>query len=106
MTVATLNMVRLDRRQRASLQAQLYRQIRELIISGQLKPGVRVPSTRDLVSQLGVSRNTIVYALDKLVSEGYLNSRVGSGIYVADLPTHFVTPTRIRTASSRKAPHT
>jgi len=94
MPVATLNMVRLDRRQRASLQAQLYRQIRELIISGQLKPGVRVPSTRDLVDQLGVSRNTIVYAMDQLVSEGYLNSRVGSGIYVAKLqtrPEHLIT---------------
>ncbi len=87
MTVATLNMVRVDRRQRASLQAQLYSQIRELIISGQLRPGVRVPSTRDLVDQLGVSRNTIVYALDQLIAQGYLTSRIGSGIYVADLPT-------------------
>src|SRR5215813_2548040 len=94
MVVATLNMVRLDRRQRASLQAQLCRQIRELIISGQLQPGVRVPSTRDPVGQLGVSRNTIVYAMDKLVSEGYLNSRIGSGIYVAKLqtgPKHRIT---------------
>ena len=87
MAAATLNMVRIDRRQRVALQAQLYRQIRDLIISGQLKAGIRLPSTRDLVWQLGVSRNTIVYALDQLVSEGYLNSRVGSGIYVAHLPT-------------------
>ena len=85
MSVATLNMVRLDRRRAASLQAQLYNQIRELIFSGQVKPGVRLPSTRDLVGQLGVSRNTIVYALDRLVAEGYLNSRIGSGIYVSDL---------------------
>jgi len=81
-------MVRLDRRQRVSLQAQMNRQIRELIVSGQLKAGVRLPSTRDLVLQLGVSRNTIVYALDQLIAEGYLHSRVGSGIYVADLLTH------------------
>ena len=86
MPMATLNMVRVDRRQKAALQSQLYRQIRELIISGQLKAGVRLPSTRDLVGQLGVSRNTIVYALDQLVAEGYLRSRLGSGIYVEDLP--------------------
>src|SRR5690242_7641617 len=86
MPIATLNMVRVDRRQRASLQLQLYRQIRELIIDGQLPAGVRLPSTRDLVGQLGVSRNTIVYALDQLVAEGYLRSRTGSGIYVQDLP--------------------
>jgi GntR family transcriptional regulator/MocR family aminotransferase len=90
MKVATLNMVRLDRRQRTSLQSQLYRQVKELIITGRLKAGVRVPSTRDLVGQLGVSRNTIIYALDQLAAEGYLNSRIGSGIYVADLPTREV----------------
>ncbi|HZI48745.1 MAG TPA: PLP-dependent aminotransferase family protein [Pyrinomonadaceae bacterium] len=85
MPVATLNMIRLDRRLRASLQSQLYRQLRELIISGKLQTGIRLPSTRDLVGQLDVSRNTIVYALDRLIGEGYLNSRIGSGIYVADL---------------------
>lgn len=86
MAIATLNMVRVDRRQNVALQLQLCRQIRELIISGQLSAGVRLPSTRDLVGQLGVSRNTIVYALDQLVAEGYLRSRIGSGIYVEDLP--------------------
>jgi len=85
MPIATLNMVRLDRRQRESLQTQLYRQIRRLIMSGQLTAGVRLPSTRDLVTHLGVSRNTIVYAFDQLVAEGYLESHVGSGIYVSDL---------------------
>src|ERR1700681_2816326 len=85
MPIATLNMVRLDRRQRESLQKQLYRQIRELIMTGQLEAGVRLPSTRDLVSQLGASRNTIVYAFDQLVAEGYLDSRAGSGMYVAAL---------------------
>jgi GntR family transcriptional regulator / MocR family aminotransferase len=85
MPIATLNMVRLDRRQRESLQKQLYRQIRELIMTGQLEAGVRLPSTRDLVSQLGASRNTIVYAFDQLVAEGYLDSRAGSGMYIAAL---------------------
>lgn len=87
MPIATLNMVRLDRRQRTSLHSQLYWQIRKLVISRQLTPGIRLPSTRDLVTQLGVSRNTIVNALDQLVSEGYLHSQMGSGIYVADLQT-------------------
>ena len=86
MPIATLNMVRLDRRQRESLQTQLSRQIRRLIMSGQLAAGVRLPSTRDLVGQLGASRNTIVYAFEQLIAEGYLDSRIGSGIYVADLP--------------------
>src|SRR5690242_7959614 len=100
MTVATLNMVRFDRRLRASLQTQLYRQVRELIISGQLRAGFRIPSSRDLVGMLGVSRNTIVYALDHLVAEGYLISRVGSGMYVADLPTRTTNPSAIKASTS------
>src|SRR5215468_1194645 len=86
MVVATLNMIRIDRRLRESLQLQLYRQIRQAIISGSLTADVRLPSTRDLVGQLGLARNTIVYAFDRLVSEGYLEGRRGSGIYVAELP--------------------
>src|SRR5258706_3718832 len=112
MPIATLNMVRLDRRQRNPLQSQLYRQIRELIMSGQLPAGVRLPSTRDLVNQLGASRNTIVYAFDQLVAEGYLDSRVGSGIYIADLQlgkapiSKTVAPTtrpKIQPGTSRRA---
>src|SRR5215831_11828457 len=86
MVVATLNMIRIDRRLRESLQLQLYHQTRQAIISGSLTAGVRLPSTRELVGQLGLARNTIVYAFDRLVSEGYLEGRRGSGIYVAELP--------------------
>ena len=98
MPIATLNLVRVDRRQKATLQSQLYQQVRELIIKRQLKAGARLPSTRDLVAQLGVSRNTIVYALDQLVAEGYLRSRTGSGIYVEDLPgpNRPVWPARVK----------
>lgn len=83
----TLNMVRIDRRLSEPLQLQLYKQIRRAIISVELPPGARLPSTRDLVDQLGLSRNTIVYAFERLVAEGYLDSRVGSGMYVARLPS-------------------
>src|SRR5882762_9443853 len=85
MVVATLNMIRIDRRLRDSLQIQIYQQIRLSIVSGAFRAGVRLPSTRDLTRQLGVSRNTIVYAFDRLVAEGYLEGRRGSGIYVAEL---------------------
>jgi GntR family transcriptional regulator/MocR family aminotransferase len=87
MTVVTLNMIRLDRRRRESLQFQLYEQVRQAIISGELNAAIRLPSTRDLVEQLSLSRNTIVYAFERLVAEGYLESRRGSGMYVAYLPT-------------------
>ena len=99
-------MIRMDRRLRDSLQQQLYQQIRSATMSGALTAGVRLPSTRDLVRQLGLSRNTIVYAFDRLVSEGYLESRLGSGIYVAQLPgmnTTSISSSRSYAASSARS---
>ena len=100
MVVATLNMIRIDRRLRESLQLQLYREIRQAIISGSLTAGARLPSTRELVGQLGLARNTIVYAFDRLVSEGYLEGRRGSGVYVAALPQLRAPPIAARAAST------
>ena len=101
MVVATLNMIRIDRRLRQSLQIQIYQQIRLSIISRALRAGVRLPSTRDLTSQLAVSRNTIVYAFDRLIAEGYLEGRRGSGIYVAELQ---LTPSAQIAGSYRQSP--
>ncbi len=73
------------------LHYQLYRGIREAILAGRLPPGVRVPSTRRLAQDLGVSRSTALVAFDQLVAEGYLVGAVGSGSYVARLiPDHLL----------------
>lgn len=50
---------------------------------GRLSPGMRVPATRTLAGELGVSRNTVALAYDELMSLGYLSARVGDGSYVA-----------------------
>jgi DNA-binding GntR family transcriptional regulator len=50
---------------------------------GRLPPGVRVPATRTLARELGVSRNTVAVAYEELTSLGYLSARVGDGSYVA-----------------------
>jgi GntR family transcriptional regulator/MocR family aminotransferase len=49
---------------------------------GRLSPGARVPATRTLARELGVSRNTVALAYDELMSLGYLSARVGDGSYV------------------------
>jgi len=72
-----------DRSARPTLQDQLARQIRERIRSGDLAPGDPLPSTRDLASELKLSRNTAVYAYERLISEGYLESAARTGIYVS-----------------------
>ena len=69
----------------------LYAGLRGAILRGQLRPGARLPSTRELATQYGVARGTVVTAFAQLESEGYLNSTVGSGTYVnAILPDHLL----------------
>jgi GntR family transcriptional regulator/MocR family aminotransferase len=63
---------------------QIYGQIRELIRQGQLRAGSRLPSTRQLANDLGVSRNIVVFAYEELKAEGYIVSHVGAGTLVAD----------------------
>ena len=72
----------IDRAARPTLQDQLARQIRDRIRSGDLAPGDTLPSTRDLATELKVSRNTAVYAYERLISEGFLQSSPRAGVFV------------------------
>jgi GntR family transcriptional regulator/MocR family aminotransferase len=69
---------------RHDLSGQIYRQLRAGILEGRLAGGTRLPSTRDLAIQLGVSRKTTLDVFERLLAEGYLNARAGSGTFVAD----------------------
>ena len=68
---------------RQGLAGQLYRQLRAGIVDGRLAPGERLPSTRDLATQLGVSRKTTLDVFERLIAEGYLRARAGDGTFVA-----------------------
>jgi DNA-binding FadR family transcriptional regulator len=68
------------------LYRQISNQLRELIVSGEFPVGSRLPSERDLAVQLGVSRPSLREALIALEVEGYIEVRMGSGIYVCELP--------------------
>jgi GntR family transcriptional regulator/MocR family aminotransferase len=61
----------------------LYASLRTEILNGRLRPGARLPSTRDLARQYSMARGTIVNAFDHLRSEGYVEGSVGSGTYVS-----------------------
>jgi GntR family transcriptional regulator/MocR family aminotransferase len=79
-------------RGRDDLSGQIYRQLRSGIVEGRLAAGERLPSTRDLATQLGVSRKTTLDVFERLTTEGYLRSRPGDGTFVAEglirVPTH------------------
>jgi GntR family transcriptional regulator/MocR family aminotransferase len=68
----------------ATLQKQVYDEIRAAILAGTLKPGTALPSSRECARELKVSRNTIVLAFERLANEGYLRMRSGSGTFVSD----------------------
>lgn len=65
--------------------AALHGQLRAAILDGRLKPGLRLPATRELAAALDISRNTAVAAYDLLLGEGYIEARRGAGNFVADL---------------------
>jgi GntR family transcriptional regulator/MocR family aminotransferase len=91
------------------LYKQLYERLRAAILEGQLERGARLPSTRTLASELGVSRGTIALAYEQLLLEGYLESRVGQGTAVArQLPAMLLREhtdrTRNQPAAAAKPP--
>ena len=80
---AFLDAINLNRNSTVQLYQQIYDSLRGLIISGELASGTRLPSTRELMYDLKVSRTTVRHAFDQLIDEGYLSTRGGSGTYVA-----------------------
>lgn len=82
------------------LYRQLYERLRANILSSQLRAGARLPSSRSLAQELGISRNTVTAAYDQLLAEGYIESRVGHGTSVIPLPPEQL----INVAPARLAP--
>ena len=75
-------LIYLDRDGDLNLQNQLRQKLVDAILAGSLPPGRRLPSSRQLATQLDVARNTVVLAYQQLSAEGYLVSRERSGVYV------------------------
>jgi GntR family transcriptional regulator/MocR family aminotransferase len=77
---------------REPLHAQLERQLRAAIRDGRLASGARLPPTRALAGELGVSRGVVVEAYAQLTAEGYLAARRGAGTLVAAAPRPMAAP--------------
>ena len=75
--------IALDSRGATPMYQQLYEWFRRAILEGQLRPGQRVPSTRNLAAELKVSRIPISSAYEQLQAEGYFETFVGAGTCVA-----------------------
>lgn len=79
-------MIKLDSEENAntSLYRKLYDSLRKAIMSGEYQAGEKLPSSRELSKTLGISRNTVVNCYEQLNAEGYIETRFGSGSFVAE----------------------
>jgi GntR family transcriptional regulator/MocR family aminotransferase len=87
------------------LRGQLERQLREGIRSGRLRAASRLPPSRELARELGVSRGVVVDAYSQLVAEGYLIARQGSGTEVADSIGAQPAPSSVRPSRTSAIRH-
>src|SRR5881227_2392057 len=104
-SIIAFEMIRLDRTSAEPLHQQLYRQIRDELRSGNFSDNSsRLPSSRALAADLGISRLTVNLAFSKLHAEGYLQSKAKSGTFVAHpLPEAFLSPTEFTTGQVRRS---
>ncbi len=81
--VALFTFINLDRKSSVPLFQQLYAQIRQAVLSGILTSDIRLPSSRSLAKELGISRMCVLMAFEQLNAEGFIEGRVGVGTYVS-----------------------
>src|ERR1700733_7361640 len=103
--------IALDRKSKVAMYRQLYDWFRHAITSNQLRPGQRVPSTRNLAAELKISRIPVLAAYEQLLAEGYLETFVGAGTSVAkSIPDEAARPAAGKSGTTslhqagRKAP--
>jgi len=82
---ALLLSIAIDHESARPISTQLYAALRDLMLSGAIAAGQRLPASRTLARDLGLSRTTVIDAFDRLIAEGLVESRVGSGTFVSDV---------------------
>src|SRR5260370_7039322 len=97
-------LLRLDRDRGQPLRSQLETGLRDAIRDGRLRAGERLPSSREFARELGVSRGLVQECYGQLLSEGYLDSRVGSATRVAQHPYPGAYPPRERDGAAPVPP--
>jgi DNA-binding transcriptional MocR family regulator len=95
--------IHLNRDSEEPIYRQLIRQVQSLIDSGMLSAGTRLPASRDLAKQLGISRISVVNAYTELRSEGYLSARAGRGTFVSQERATPITQTLTTQHQSQSA---
>jgi GntR family transcriptional regulator/MocR family aminotransferase len=104
MKTANIPFITLDAKHHsAPLYRQIYEAVRRSILIGELTRGAKVPGSRMLAKELGVSRMTVVNAYDQLFAEGYLEGKTGAGTYVASTLPEAMLRVDVLSSPQRKA---
>ncbi|UNH28303.1 PLP-dependent aminotransferase family protein [Moellerella wisconsensis] len=82
------------------LHEQVYHSLRDAILDGRLHPGNKIPSSRAMAEILSISRNSIIAGFERLLDEGYLVTKRGSGTYISDIIPDELTKVQIPTTKS------
>src|SRR5215471_7057025 len=83
---------RIDRDESKPLHRQVYDGYRNAILRGDLVPGQKIPSSRELAADVSISRFPVLHAYAQLLAEGYFESQIGSGTFVsATLPEQMMS---------------
>ena len=95
--------ISVDRTSRKSVTAQVYGGVKQLILSGDLAAGKRLPSSRTLANELKISRTTAIAVFERLTSEGLIKARTGSGSFVAESASQHRSPMPLVVRNERPA---
>lgn len=82
----------IDRNESKPLHRQVYEGYRQAILRGDLVPGQKIPSSRELAADVSISRFPILHAYAQLLAEGYFESQTGSGTYISSTLPERITP--------------
>lgn len=80
------------------IKEQVYHALRHAIVEGRLPPGTKIPSTRGLSEMMSISRNSVIAGYDRLLDEGYIQTRKGAGTFVTQnipdqsIGNHYIKP--------------
>lgn len=84
-----LTFVSINKNQGKTINSQLYEQLKNGIYEGMLRPGDRMPSSREMSSELKISRNSVLQVFEQLTMEGFFDSKTGSGTFISKITDKF-----------------
>lgn len=93
--------INLNREDKLSLSRQIYRSVKESMLSGKIAGGAKLPSSRELAGELHVARNVVIGSYEQLIAEGYAYSKSGSGTYISE---GVVMPSSVHKAYTHSIP--